>query len=196
MLRLLLACWSSFLLCQLVWMVVPGNGQTFDPNNCSSRTEMSCNLMNLTIGECNLTSGICSCNESVLGDCFRLSDNYCVESPCYSYQVVDGTCRKGRRSKTVAILLSVFLINFGAANFYIEQYALAIPQIILGLVLCIFQFGSCAVAGTRDGETSVPCIVCCSINTVVSLLFLSWWIADLVIFATDMRLDGSGCPLY
>ena len=175
------------------------NGE--ENSNCSSRPDYSsCNLLNISLGECNTFSGMCSCNDSDLGDCFILNStsNYCVvsDSVCYSYQVLDGVCQRGRRRRTVALLLSIFLINFGAANFYIERYELAIPQIILGLVLCLFQFGSCAVAGTKDGDTSVPCIVCCSINGFISLLFLSWWIADIVIFATNMRLDGSNCPLY
>ena len=181
-----------------MYQVYVVSAKTIDPTtNCSSRPQFSCNYMNWTIGECNSTTGVCLCNETTLGECFMLDEsNYCIESHCYSYQEVDGTCRKGHRSRTVAILLSIFLINFGAANFYIERYELAIPQIILGLALCLFQFGSCAVAGTRDGETTPACIICCSINSVLSLLFLSWWIADLIIFATGMRQDGNNCPLY
>lgn len=193
----MLRSWCLLFLLMLIWAIesVSVNGQI---TNCTSRPGQSCSPMNWTIGECDVTTGLCSCNDSVVGNCFMLSDstNYCLELRCYSYQEQDGTCRKGRQSRTVAVLLSVFLINFGAANFYIERYEFAIPQIILGLALCLFQFGSCAAAGTRDGDTSVPCIICCSINSVVSLLFLSWWIADLIIFATNKRLDGQSCPLY
>lgn len=174
--------------------------QTDDPSStdCTTRPDLSCNGLNYTtVGECNLTTGICYCNQSTLGDCFTLNEtNYCVETRCYSYQQKEGTCRFGRRRRLVALLLSIFLINFGAANFYVERYEFAIPQIILGLALCLFQFGSCAVAGTRDGETTPPCIICCSINTFLSLLFVAWWVADLIIFATNKRTDGSSCPLY
>lgn len=186
---------AIFVLC--VYSLV--GAQTSDPpiTNCTTRPDLSCSNFNLTVGDCNLTTGICYCNQSTLGDCFTLNDdNYCVEAECYTYQEEKGTCRFGRRRKLVALLLSIFLINFGAANFYVERYEFAIPQIILGLALCLFQFGSCAVAGTRDGETSPPCIICCSINTVLSLLFLAWWVADLVIFATNQRVDGTSCPLY
>ena len=196
---------SSCVSVSVLWSIslllsVNGLGDVDLNSNCSMRENFSCNLLNLTLGECNPFTGECSCTDTELGDCFELNStiNYCVEaqSDCNSYQAEDGICRRGRRRRTVALLLSIFLINFGAANFYIEQYELAIPQIILGLALCLFQFGSCAVAGTRDGDTSVPCIICCSINSFVSLLFLSWWIADLIIFATNMRSDGLGCPLY
>lgn len=189
----LLTC-SLVLLGHLSWL------QAQEVTDCSMRQDFLCNTMNWTdIGECNFTTGNCSCNQSTLGDCFTLNtNNYCVESRCYSYQELQGTCRKGRLQRTIALLLSIFLINFGAANFYIERYELAVPQIVLGLMMCLFQFGSCAVAGAResDGDTTIPCIVCCSINSVLSLLFFSWWIADLIIFATNTRLDGMGCPLY
>ena len=147
------------------------------------------------VGVC--INGSCYCNETSLGECFTLSSmNTCVETTCYTYLPEEMTCRKGTKSRTVAILLSVFLINFGAANFYIEQFKLAIPQIIMGLFLCFFQFGSCAVAAARDDDTSLPCIVCCSLNSLISLLFLAWWIADLVIFVTNTRTSKDGCPLY
>ena len=186
--------WTSLILSSTYCLV---GSLTISNTSCSMRPEPSCNEMNLTIGECNVTTGKCRCN---LGECFVLnsSTNYCEKTSksCYMYLENEGICRNGTRSRTVAILLSIFLINFGAANFYIERYDLAIPQIILGLALCLFQCGSCAVAGSREGETTVPCIVCCSINSFLSLLFLSWWIADLILFSTRMRLDEQDCPLY
>ena len=148
------------------------------------------------VGVCG-EDGLCYCNQTTLGDCFVLRNNSCQLNECYEYMSERGTCRRGTKSRTVAILLSFFLINFGAANFYIERFELAIPQIVLGLLLCFFQVGSCAVAATRDDSTSVPCIVCCSINSLLSLLFVSWWIADLVIFITNSRRSGdSDCPLF
>lgn len=167
--------------------------------NCSLRADPPCNLINETqVGRCDDGTGMCSCKQPEVSNCFVLnsSTNYCVErsSTCISYE--NGVCREGKKRRTVAILLSVFLITFGAANFYIERYEFAIPQIILGLALCLFQFGSCAVAGSRDKDTSIPCIVCCSINSIISLTFLAWWIADLIIFSTNKRLDREMCPLY
>ena len=147
------------------------------------------------VGVC--VNGSCSCNETTLGDCFELTINgTCKERRCYQYLADQMICRKGTQSRTTAILLSVFLINFGAANFYIQRYELAIPQIILGLLLCFFQFGSCGVASARDDDTSIPCIICCSINSLISILFLAWWIADLAIFVNNSRPSGNGCPLY
>jgi len=170
-----------------------------DPD-CTAR-QFGCVLMNTSVpvGQCNSTTGNCTCESPApLDDCFILNDtaNVCQLQKCFSYNQADGTCTRGRRRRVVALCLSIFLINFGAANFYIERYDLAIAQIILGLALCFFQFGSCAVAGSRDGDTTPPCIICCSINSFMSLLILAWWIADLVIFATNKRLDGKYCALY
>ena len=167
-------------------------------NDCTANS--NCSSYN-NLGICNNITGECSCENVFLNrtvECFRYNNetNFCDKLSCYKYFSSDGECREGLKSRTTALLLSIFLINFGAANFYIERYELAVPQIILGLVLCFFQFGSCAVACTKEDETSTPCIVCCSFNSLFSLLFLAWWLADLIIFAMNNRDDGDGCPLY
>lgn len=159
---------------------------------------MDCSCDNITgIASCNTSTGTCDCSGLDIGNdtCFILSNNSncCELKSCFKYNLETGECESIAKDRTTSILLSIFLINFGAANFYIQRFDLAIPQIILGLFLLFFQFGSCAVAATRDDETSVPCILCCSINSLLSLLFLSWWIADLVILATNQREDGNRC---
>ncbi len=166
--------------------------------NCTVNSDCS-SFENL--GICNNMTGNCSCesiprNRTV--ECFRYNpeNNFCDRLECYKYYTSDGECREGFKSRLTALLLSIFLINFGAANFYIERYELAVPQIFLGLVLCFFQFGSCAVAAKRDDDTNKICIACCSINSFISLLFLAWWLADLIIFAMNARDDGDGCKLY
>lgn len=166
--------------------------------NCTSPdyNYVDCSCNNVTgIGQCNTTTEMCECGDVGNATCFRLSEtsNCCEIESCYRYDLDTGDCEPTARSRTTAILLSIFFTNFGGANFYIERYDLAIPQIVLGLFLLFFQFGSCAVASTRDDDTSVPCIVCCSLNSVLSLLFLAWWIADIVILASNQRVDGNGC---
>jgi len=170
-------------------------GVVWSQPSCATRAGNQCsNFTN--VGECNATSGMCDCNQTLTCFVYDNVSNFCqLGSRCYSYNEEMEECRLGRKSRTTALLLSIFLINFGAANFYIEQYQYAVPQIVLGLLLCFFQVASCGVAKTRDEETSYACIICCSINSVFSLLFLAWWIADLVIFATNTRPDGEGCAL-
>lgn len=166
--------------------------------NCSRDDECSDPHDVVYGGVCDQLTGECTCNDTLPTLCFEISNNTCMSTVCSMYYNVTNDCRVGTKSKTTTILLSIFLINFGAANFYIERYALAVPQIILGLLLCVFQFGSCAAACTRGDKdkTSIPCILCCSINSVLSLSLFSWWIADLIIFATGSQTSGDGCPLY
>lgn len=53
------------------------------------------------------------------------------------------------------------------------------------------------MACRRDNEGATwKCISCCTVNALISLTFFAWWIADLVIFATNQRDDGDGCRLY
>lgn len=181
--------------------------------DCRERSNESCSSFDL-VGECNQTSGVCSCdvynstesidnntesidNSTESIDCFfyDYTNNFCQVRKCWSFSNSSGRCRQTGKKRLTALLLSIFLINFGAANFYIERYDLAVPQIILGLLLCFFQFASCAVSAKRDDDTSKLCIFCCSVNSFFSLLLFSWWLADLVIFATNSRDDGDGCSL-
>ena len=153
------------------------------------------------VGECNETSGLCTdCdlyNQSRELDCFFLDTelNRCRVRRCWTFFNGSRSCREGSKSRLTALLLSIFLINFGAANFYIERYELAVPQIILGLLLCFFEFGSCATSSKREDLPNKICVFCCATNSLLSVLFLSWWLADLIIFATNSRNDGDGCPL-
>jgi hypothetical protein len=127
------------------------------------------------------------------------STGLCVKGQniCYTFLKDKDMCVNGRFQRLTALLLSIFLINFGAANFYIEQYALAIPQLIIGLIACVFQFGSCAerCISDEDSKATKMCVFCCGFNTLFSCLLFAWWLADLVIFALNWRLDGRGCPL-
>jgi len=87
-------------------------------------------------GVANCTGGVCQC----LKTCYKLTgtNGTCKLIECRSLDD-DNNCRDGKKSRTTALLLSIFLINFGAANFYIERYELAAIQLFLGLFLCCIQ---------------------------------------------------------
>ena len=191
-----------FGLALLVWSLIilrTSCEPTSNVTDCRERLGEACSDYAL-VGECNQTNGDCICdvyNTTQNIDCFfhDTSTNFCLVRDCWRFSNTSGECRDEARRRTVALLLSIFLINFGAANFYIERFDLAVPQIIIGLLLCFFQIGSCAMAAKRDDDKTLLCVSCCSINSFLSLLIFSWWIADLVIFATNSRDDGDGCPL-
>ena len=163
---------------------------------CSDYTE---------VGQCDGPSGICRCafaqsnaTSAPTIPCFSYNetDNFCQLLTCTSFDTDSLQCRNGTKSRLTALILGIFLVNLGAANFYIARYEFAIPQLILGLLLCILQIGTCVAECSRDSDPTISCVSCCFLNSVVSLTFLAWWIADIVQFATNARQDGNGCPLF
>lgn len=184
------------LLCVTLLCVLVTSGCAADSNATDCR-DHGCSIFDL-VGECDETSGMCSCdvyNNTERIDCFHDSNNFCQVRDCWNFINSSGRCVETGKERKTALLLSIFLINFGAANFYIERYDLAVPQIILGLLICFFQCGSCALNSKRDENTSKLCIFCCSVNAFFSLFLFTWWIADIIIFATNTRDDGNGCSL-
>lgn len=109
---------------------------SFADATCRNDTECS----QEGVARCNITTGECYCSN----ECYNLHNQTCARRSCTSLED-DGECRDGVKSRTTALLLSIFLINFGAANFYIERYELAAIQLFLGLVLCCVQVGTCDV---------------------------------------------------
>ena len=171
-------------------------------NPCSN--DFDCNpdsLSNQTIPsryvECT-NNGQCTCDE-----CFMWNStiNRCyLMPPCTNYDDTSFTCIDNRRKQLTAFLLAFFLTPVGAANFYINRLEFAIPQLILGILFCALScVGCCARQAVKDSENDgaklcVGCFIslptCC-----LSLMFLAWWIADLVYFGTNRRLAGDDCPL-
>ena len=155
------------------------------------------------------TDGLCSCSE-----CFMKNDNSnrCyVNSPCTEYDLETLKCKDNRRKTLTAFLLTFFLIPTGAANFYIDRLDFAIPQLLLGVIYifcCCFAPCSpiCAQSSKNSktsktsktskddvGEGIIACL--CIPYCLLNLLFFCWWIADLVAFGKNQRLDGDKCPL-
>ena len=97
------------------------------------------------VARCNVTNGECDC---LLG-CMSEVNGECMLNECASLDD-DNNCRDGKYSRTTALLLSIFVISFGAANFYIERYELAAIQLFLGLFLCCVQ--------VRAGITCSKCV--------------------------------------
>ena len=144
------------------------------------------------------TGGRCFCNQCFLRN---VENNTCfLQPPCTNYSSSTG-CADTRFSQLTAFLLSFFLSWLGAANFYIGQLGLAIPQLLIGIFMCCL--GCCAGlfrSGKKDNEevNLFKLILCCALCIPALLLpfvQLAWWIADLVIFGRNDRLDGRGCPL-
>ena len=154
----------------------------------------------------------CQSGDCVCRQCFERNsnNNTCRElAPCQTYNNVTLSCDDERRSQLVAMLLSLFLSEVGAANFYIARNDLAGGQfaifLISILVLCFTSCPSCFLCCCSDDGEDSSTIGCClyvlalviGIVVAVSCAFiiLAWWIADLVIFVQNTRLDGQNCML-
>ncbi|KAL5502968.1 hypothetical protein EMCRGX_G009831 [Ephydatia muelleri] len=106
----------------------------------------------------------------------------------------------GQKSQRTAFLLSFFLSSVGAANFYIGRNDLGGAQIAVFLAPTILCCAMCCVVCIccREEESGGRMILTLShrlIGAAISLTITAWWIADLVYFGTNKRLDGNGCPL-
>lgn len=175
-------------------------------NQCSQSYQ--CNpveLGNTSISfiQCLIENGQCQCN-----DCFLLNStvNRCyILSNCTSYNNSTRQCTDIRRSRTNAIIYSAILTISGAANFYIERWELAIPQLLLGISFTLLPFIGVCIKGAldhrydEDYEGPVKIIswtLLGMISVLVTTPMAVWYIIDLVTFINNTRLDGRGCPLH
>ncbi len=193
-----------FALCLSVITAAPGiNKRQAAPVCVVSQDCNPASLANETIPEALvqcLTDGRCACSS-----CFNRNetDNTCYLETCTEYSPDDLKCVDDRKNTLTAFLLTFFLVPTGAANFYIERLDFAIPQLLLGIIYIFFQccvmpcVRSCAKDAKENGDTAkglISCVLCIP-YCLLAWLFFSWWIADLVIFGTNQRLDGDNCPL-
>lgn len=130
--------------------------------------------------------GQCICR----GPCFQRNNdtNSCdfANPSCMKYDTETLTCKDKRKSQLVAFLLALFCGYLGAANFFIGRLSFAIPQLFLNVIACC---GGMAMDKENPGKT----VACTTLLT--GLAVGSWWLADIIIFASGNREDGDGCPL-
>ena len=161
------------------------------------------------IGKCNLTSGVCRC---VLSECHNYdnSTNTCVLKQCRVLEIEDnkiGCIDRGTRNKETAMYLTIISIT-GAQNFYLKNWAQAIPQLIGFLVIlttcggCLCSFGSfCKKVMRKDfdydeikNNITRGCF-CQVLAIMIALAELAWMMADFIMIGLDGKLDGDGCLL-
>lgn len=143
------------------------------------------------------SSEVCVCNE-----CFLKNSTYghCeTMPPCTDFNETSSECIDNRQSQLTAFLLAFFLTWVGAANFYIGQLALAIPQLLIGIVVLVMGCVQRVFrALTKDKDQVGLKVVACSCGIFLALLSgiqFAWWLADVIIFGINSRPDGNGCPL-
>ena len=175
--------------------------QTFSCPNDSG-----CNPSNLTgysvPNGVKCVNKVCVCS----GSCFTFDKvtSRCGYSTCGWYGPNTTVCTAyAPKSQLTAFLLSFFVMPTGAANFYIGQNGLGGAQLALLLLSLIISYVSCCIkmcakGSSNEGGKAILGILSCGtglISLLIGLIFLAWWIADLVIFANNQRTTGNGCPL-
>ena len=172
----------------------------------------------------NCTGGVCICSSCfvaagttcAISPCWNFENGSCIDGRTRSQVTA---------ILLSAFLSSVGVANFYIGRYDLGAGQLAVFVFLVaavaavGIVLCCW----CRVRG-MDGEESDECIAglcpcyeyeaddgsegilsafcivasCCIVSTVVVLAIIPvvvWWLADLIIFALNQRIDGNGCSL-
>ena len=146
----------------------------------------------------------CVNNTCVCEPCFQaVTTGMCTVARCYSYSMTADECSSTAPRWLAALLMSILVGATGAANFYIGRYEFAIPQLVVFCIVLVLPCIICVLyccTGCECGDVARVCgllinFVLALILLIINLCLASWWIADLVIFSLNDRLDGDGCEL-
>ena len=123
------------------------------------------------------------------------------------------------KSQLTALLLSLFLGQLGAGRFYVGDVGLGSAKLLLTLGPCFLGCFACVYMGCsaaaltacfsksgdgasaqQDGDAETVCVGCTTIGVgcllclacLVPFAIMGWWIADVVMFASNDILDGDG----
>ena len=164
----------------------------FPPNANINSTLVRCANISFTAGGL-----MCVCEQ-----CFVRNETsqICeIDMPCQSYNITSGVCFDSRFSQQTVFILAVFLTGVGAANFFIGRPEFGGPQIAIFLVFVICLILLCVIRRlAKEYDENLCFVVWANINTIFCIILLlvivAWWIADVVIFGINSRLDNNGCP--
>jgi hypothetical protein len=127
-----------------------------------------CNKYICKEGEC--TDGVCVCNYG-----------YTTLKHSNSYM----QCDYKRKERIVAVLLE-FFFPIGIGHFYVGNYFLGILKLSLFIVILIsISTGICFSYYSKNSVLAPFFVLCLSI-----LLFIIWYLIDLVKFTFGLYLDG------
>ena len=106
----------------------------------------------------------------------------------------DVKCNYKKKSQLKAFLLELFLC-YGAGHFYIHNYRLAVPKLI------VFAFFYCLFIALRiitkaKEENKLANLIICISAGVTFIGMLTWQIIDLVNFGKNNYKDGNKIPLF
>ena len=177
--------------------------------NCT-RTMLNTNVSNPPV-QC--LDNLCACPDTCFlfyNDIGSSPDTCVLNAKCFEYSLTLGQCESTGRKRLTALLLQIFLGGFGAANFYIGLFALGGVQLFLFILIiilsiCVEVLESLFRKKLKGGNSSqdatakfflLLALVSVSLGTfIVSAIVGIWWVVDVIIFATNSRVDLNGCVL-
>lgn len=112
-------------------------------------------------------------------------------------------CELPRRSQFTAFMLSFMFTSFGAMNWYLGLFAIALPQTILGVVTLCCCAGLSSGKNVKDWDEKgysdkTKAILSCFIilGFVFNIMMAIWWFCDWSRVLTHNIVDGKGDELY
>ena len=131
-------------------------------------------------GTCQMTT------ESNYCSCYDRYTTYPVNS--------DIQCNYERKKQLNAFLLEFFL-TYGAGHFYIDNYKLAIPKLVVFIFLYCLFIVLRIFTKSKEENKSANLAICIS-AAIAFVGMLAWQIFDLFWFGYNKYKDGNGVELY
>ena len=180
-------------------------------SSCATAQNCTNTTLNNNNNNNNNTAVQCINNTCICTECFNINaQDLCIlNSRCYLYSQT-GVCESTAADWLTALLLHTFLGLLGVANFYLGHIGLGVTQLfLLALtILCpiLAEYPSYYLLESIKNKNSTYterrkiCLgVIVSVLSVLSIvsggIVVLWWIVELVLLATNSRLDGNWCQL-
>lgn len=132
------------------------------------------------------------------GECMKYDDDtkyFCNCKDGYTTYPKDNTvkCNYEQKKQLKAFLLELF-VCYGSGHFYIHNYKLAIPKLIVFIFFYCLFIVLRIITKAKEENKLANLIICISAG-VVLVGMLTWQIIDLVYFGKNKYNDGNGVPL-
>ena len=177
--------------------------------NCT-RTVLNLNVSNASV-QC--LANQCQCVDTCFSfnnDTVSSPDTCVLDSQCYQYSLTLGQCESTARKTIIALMLQIVLGFVGAANFYIGRISFGLGQLFVFILFSILLFllevmrifSDCVDCNDCNDNVIVKLglvlalfIIIVPLTFILMLILIIWWGVDILIFATNSRVDLNGCIL-
>ena len=164
---------------------------------------MKANYLSIIILLCLISFVFSENSEENLIDC---GDGILCNKDCLVYDEDKGTficncylgqnevnCNYKQKSQLKAFLLEFFLC-YGAGHFYINNYKLAAPKLVVFVVFYCLFIALRIITKAKEENKLANLIICISAGVVLAGM-IAWQIIDLVNFGKNKYKDGNKLPL-